>query len=273
VQDSGTIRPSLAKSYLSSMPVHRAIFRLDFPLNYGVIDAPGKLLELLNTAVPEGFWESMQDSVKDRAIGTKFSDAESPSVYRSILISPTFIIFNIEEVAGFGSLELTEKPTTKILIELASTICDRYKIQDINRAGLRLWTFDEVTPATGTILSMISRQINSKLTEMISAKVGAIADVGLAFNGAIDAHAKYHVRFGPCLQAELESNKYIEKINKKFIESTKVNLVFDIDMYEEAFSLKGRRVAAWIKHQAMTANILEKNITNLLKSDDEPAYE
>ena len=246
------------------MTVHRAIFRLDYQVNYAVIDAPGRLMRMLAGLEQGDFFDSIQDSVKDRTVGANF---KSRSSYRLITVSPTNLVFGLEELKGWSAGEPLENERLRVLSEAVNQICEAYKIEDVIRAGFRVWAFESIGGDFANAFSSASRLLSSNLHGAIEATVGGVKDIGFAFDGGADERAKYHVKFGPCTSSEIASKDYLQHQDLKdaLAKESEANIVFDVDLYEEGFSFKGRRPSAWLRHQSSMFARLSSAVLQLIK--------
>lgn len=245
------------------MPVHRAIFRVDFSLNYAIVDGAGRVMRVLSDAVDDGYWDALKDVQKDRTIAVSASQGEGDDAYaRSFVVAPNAFVFSVEKLKGVKSNRLLIEDDFSCLVRLASKLCDEFHIQDVRRAGLRLWNYGNIVENQDA-LGVFSGLVDQKLLAAVSKGVGPVADVGVAFDGGTDSHAKYHVALGPYFTREAESRGLFEVIGQKFSQNQDLNFRLDVDLYEENFSLKGRSLTSWLKYQIDTHSELVERVSKV----------
>lgn len=247
------------------MPVHRAIFRVDYPLNYAIVDGAGRVMRVLNDTVEDGYWDALKDVQKDRAIAVSASKGEGDGAFaRSFVVGPNAFVFSVEKLKGVKSARLLIEDDFSCLVRIASKLCEEFHIRDVRRAGLRLWSYGSVM-SNQEALGVFSDLVDQKLLDAVSLGVGPVADVGVAFDGGTDSHAKYHVALGPYFTSEAESRGLFEVIGSEFSKKQDLNFRLDVDLYEEHFSLKGRSLSSWLKYQIGTHGELVERVSRVTK--------
>jgi len=226
------------------MPICRIIFRLDFvkPI-YQIIDSPGQLMKIIDTT-----WQ--KDTIE---IGENYSKRLVSSRYMS-KENQEGIIFNVDPKNINFSFE--KNVIYSKVIKCTNEIRRSFDINEIKRAGLRVFYFD--TLSHNTKLCFLNT-IDKCFTSKIQTSLGAIEDLGISFDGTHDDGIKYHYQTGPYF--EREATKYLQYFPGLFNSNNNYNIVSDFDLYEENFELTATvSIVKWI--QSLIEKI--KNTTELI---------
>lgn len=212
------------------------------------------------------FWENIQDFQKDRKIGARKDIGDPVIEHRHITVQPNALVAQVEHAGGLAPDALLANDTVASLFKAIESITEEFGIQNLNRAGVRFYYLADAG-STDFVLSRLKGKLSAAMTAGISEAIGEIQDMGLAFDGAMDNRAKYHLRFGPLGTSELKRTTYFEHITQALSAQTRASLIVDTDLYEENFSLKGRRSRNWVKSQLVSFNKLISSLSSTLNEE------
>lgn len=216
------------------------------------------------TSLGDDFWDGITDAQKDRTIGAKHVDGSPVQTMRMVSVQPKTFVVALETVEPVSVGRATYNESISAFLKLADQFTEEFRIQEIGRAGLRTWHLTGGNEPEGRSLEKLLTCLDPQLTESIS-RFGAIKDAGFSFDGAADERFKYHFRCGPVMKDELKTKDHFSEIRDAISESSRASRMYDIDLYEENFSLKGRNVSSWMKSQ------LERSF-EMMASADRPIW-
>ena len=212
------------------MPVHRAIFRLDFKTNFRIIDHPGEILALIDS-MPDKFWSELRESRTEREVQATFkSELES----RLISVQPTTAFCAFESSKGYELRNLLDEPVISKVLTLVKQVCDKYQVAEIKRAGFRVFQLEEVTGSKSDSIMRLRKSVDPTLNELVAEGLGEIKDIGLHFDGSHPDGIDYHLRVGPFSADEV--SKFFNDIPIEIGAATQADFIWDIDLYETQFA-------------------------------------
>lgn len=225
------------------MPVCRLIYRIDFALNFKLIDAPGTIFRLLSSPDRE-YWETFGEASQQRVIsGTFISDKRD--YFRSVSIQPQAIVLVFESIAGVDLSTLEADPDFTRMLTIAGAVADEFNIDDVKRMGLRLFYFSKVPGSRADIGGAFRNMIREDVTKAVEGAIGGITDYGIALDGKGEDGIHFHLRYGPVVPEE--AHKYFDQIDKVAFEENSFNFVCDLDLYEKDFALAKAPPAKWVR--------------------------
>lgn len=245
------------------MNICRVVFRIDFDVNYEIIDSAGKIMRMMGDNLNSDL-KDLGEAVGNRRISARFISKERDRQYH-VTVDPISIHFTLEILGGATYDKLETIDEFNKLIKITNLLRKEFSISNLKRLGFRLFCLDNPTTSfessKKTNLTLIDSSINSKITDTI----GTIDDVGLSFDGTNEDGIGFHLRFGPYKQSE--SDKYFDELKKEFAEIDKFNLIYDIDFFEKAFELnKDVSILKWIGPNINRFKKLSSSINSIISN-------
>ncbi len=247
------------------MPVCRLIFRLDFELNFQIVDHPGEVMRMI-TQLPDEILSELRESSGRRGIAGWYKSDDGDLV-RQFAVEPRSVVASIESLEGIEINRLISNEGFETLTKMADSVCEMFKVETIQRSGLRLFYFsklhneDRVVKAFGSVLP-------EGLTDGVNEVLGPIQDYGINFDGGSAQGFKYHIRSGP-LRKEENKSQYFEHINELFQDSSDFDFACDIDFYEHDFAPSKIPIRRWHRPMIKKANdlidLIEAQITSYME--------
>lgn len=238
------------------MPIHRIIFRLDFRVNFNIMNNPGKVLEVIDKA-QKSFWSKFQVSSSQYTLSA-FFETKNKDLFRKINIEPSAVTLELETVAGVKLDKIEIDDSYKQMLMIISKICKEYQIEKIQRAGFRLLYCDKIGNEEDSI-KLFCKMFDKGITSGIEKVLGDIVDYGMSFDGHGSDKIHYHIHSGPYFPDEIR--KYFKVISEEFNKNN-YNMICDLDLYENDFSLKNILVSNWLN----PLYIKSQNIIDFIKS-------
>lgn len=236
------------------MNVHKVIIRFDFPVSYDILDKPGQVMRLIEQVGTK--WSALGENQSARQITASM---KLDNEYYSYTVQPTNLVIDFESVDGVPLMQVRQNNIVKKLIKLTSSLFKNFEVEEIERAGVRVFcgagdgTF-EVSKKN------IENKVSQDMLQSINSAFGKIEDVGLAFDGQKEDLVSYRLRFGPYKTSE--AKKYFTHVGSKMIESSSFNHIFDVDVYEQRFSVLASPVHNWVDDALIYAS---ESIQSLFK--------
>jgi hypothetical protein len=242
--------------------VFRLIYRLDFPRNYEIINLPGEIVRILVEEPEKDFFSEVgDDRIARKVLGRTIP--EDGKVLKAMSVEPTAIVLEYESADGVPISRLEDIPDFKAMLALLEITLNRFKITNINRAGLRLFVFDNVTEKFDRTLQFFKAQVSAGLLDACESSLGQAMDVGFVFEGKAESGLSYNFRTGPFRGAS-EVRRYLSHVHPRFAKDSARDVVFDVDVYEQNFSY-GRSNAKWWRPAAETARKVTQRVGDLIR--------
>lgn len=205
------------------------------------------------------YWPDFKDDSTNRRVITSNIDKDKGE-FRQITVEPTALIIAFESADGVHIESLDTNETLGILFKGIQSIITTFGLNDIARAGIRFSILNSIGDKFPKLNAVFAGMYEAQLQEIISARLGSINDIGLAFDGESSDKLKYHCKLGP--YGVDEATKFFSSSTAtKMVEiGSSANLVVDLDLFEEKFALT---VSAqkWAKTPTQKANQLISEIT------------
>jgi hypothetical protein len=230
----------------TAMPIHKLILRLDYKVNFALLDSPGTILRILNET-QKPLWSSYADRRERRQVVAIFQDSDTkPSHFRHIAVDPTSTALLFESTVGIPLQRLLADETIAQTIARIDALCQHFGLIDLARLGFRIYYFTNLRAgAEPSVLDAFGSAIDSDLVRAIDSSVGRPSDYGLCVDGRADDKIEYHLRFGPYLAGE--QGRYFEIIDSdQFVTQTSPDFVCDLDLYDTGFSLSSISLLKWL---------------------------
>lgn len=223
------------------MAIHRLIYRLDFPLNTGIMDKPGEVARILLEEKKDFFSEVGETREWRQAAGKEDKDE---LVFRELTVDPRSLILSVESVPGIPSKDLLDHDSVSGGIALMDACCRVFKINHFSRAGLRLWLFEDFGRGFEGMRQEFRSQLSQRVCGVVEASLGNIGDIGLRIDGQSDAKVSFHLHVGP-FHGKDEVTRYLQKRAAKFPTSHSADVVFDVDQFETNFTYGPSTIKKW----------------------------
>ena len=242
------------------MPVCRLIFRLDFDLNYDIVEHPGEVMRLIDQLSDDNC--EMKESQQRRGVeGSYVSD--DGRVVSEFTVEPRNIVASYELADGFDLDKLAVDEGFLLLTKLSNAVCEKFHINDIKRSGIRIFYFGKVQNEGGAFTAYRSF-INSDLIGGIENSIGDIDDYGINVNGVSEEQIKYSCRTGP-LKRDEDYTRYFQRMASKISESSSWDFIIDVDLYEQNIAISKIPMHKWFRPKIEKAT----NLINHIESEIE----
>lgn len=235
------------------MPIHKVIFRLDYKMNFGIIDEPGTVMSLLGVDNP-AIWQVVQDAPQSRLVSAIYKEGDR---YIQMSVDPGSINFIIERSEGIDIDKLEADKDYSRLLKLVHLLCDRFHVVTLKRAGIRFVALSHVGDKEYNLASSFERTFSEAVMNGIRSAIGNGSDYGILIDGSHPDKSKYHLRFGPYVKGEARQKGYIEHLEAN---DENCNLYCDIDLFEEAFTFEGITPVRWAKPFIVKASKMLKEL-------------
>lgn len=233
------------------MRVYRLIFRLDFQRpNFDIIDSPGTVMRILNE-MGEKYWPEFQDDSINRKVVTTNNDKEK-GTFRQMTVEPTAVTFSFESTVGISINSLDTDETIVALFKGVNALCDNFKINEIERAGIRFTILSSVKEGNPSLEPLFGVLVDSRLVSNVTSHLGNIKDFGLSFDGEASDKLSFHCHFGPYGPGEAKKRFTPTTAKKMEEDGAPANIIFDIDLYEAKFAMTVS-AAKWSKKPTLKA--------------------
>lgn len=224
------------------MPIFKLIFRFDYQINFGIMDNPGSVMKLISDA-PDGFWKDLGETIQSRQIHCKTSDPARGIDY-SIAVTPQHIVGSIETIEGIEFRDLYRYSIFRTIVELSQNVIDQFDIANITRGGFRTFGLQNVG-GVQTSNNFFKPFLKPDLLELVESGLGPSSDYLLAVDGRHDDKISYHYRMGPYNKGEAAKFFEIPFVRDALDDRPEYNLIFDLDLYEESFSIPRQSTSKW----------------------------
>lgn len=225
------------------MPICRLIFRLDFKVNFEIIEHAGTIMQTLWEAFEKENPKNLElrENKNNRTVTIRFV-SESGDFMRHLNVEPTSIHGAFESIEGVEIDKLlNDTKGFMFLTKLASRLCEKLHVENIIRSGLRLFYLNKLGKQNHDIVRAYQKMFNPEMIGKLENELGTIQDYALILDGAADDGVHYHFSTGP-YRAE-EAQKFFYEIANAFKEQTDYDMICDVDLYENNFSLSNRPLA------------------------------
>jgi hypothetical protein len=225
------------------MPVCRLIFRLDFKVNFEIIERSGTVMQILWDAFekenPKG--SELRENKNNRTVTVRFV-SENGNFMKHLNVEPTSINGEFKSIEGVEINKLLNNTKGFVfLTKLAGQLCERFQIDRIIRSGLRLFYLNKLGKQDGDIVRAYQKIFNTEVIDNFENKLGTVQDYAIVLDGASEDGVYYHFSTGP-YRAE-EAQKFFHEIANKFSEQADYDMICDLDLYENNFSLSNRSLS------------------------------
>lgn len=243
-----------------AVPVHRFIFRLDFQKpNFNIVNSPGTVMQLIQE-MGEKYWDEIQDDAASRKIAAVTKDLEK-GIIRQITVEPMVLNFAYDSAKGIEIDALEGHATIEKLFDGVHKLCEHFKIDKIERAGVRLIALSSIKEDCPEL--EFQHLFDGPVLNSVESSLGKITDTAMVFDGEGPDKLNYHCRFGPHKADQLE--RYFQRDTVKIMKEVAepCNLVFDLDFFELKFAMTVS-AAKWSKAPIKKAKQVIKEIETYL---------
>lgn len=244
------------------MRILRAIYRLDFPRNYEMINQPGTVARLIQEGAPKEFFDFYgEDRAARKIIAKRLVKDEAR--FRALTVEPATIVCDIERIKGIPIEALVDDPDFAGLCTVISSVLKRFEIVNLDRAGLRLFVFGSNGRNRDAVLRACKSFVSNTLLANVRETLGEAGDIGIAIDGASDAKVSYHLRVGPFLGPS-EFPKYFSSINDLLPPDLTADTVIDLDLFENKFAFTAAGAVKWCMPQVTSASKISQALSEMI---------
>ena len=220
------------------MPICRFIFRLDFKVNFDIIDSPGKILRLLSDLKKgnEPLFLDLSEDGQKRLITGRYISREKKKSY-NFTVEPISIHGGMEAVEGVDIEKLEDNDILINLVKTTNKLRKEYHIADLVRCGFRMIFFDNIGDSVENVTLAIKKMLNNNFIQEFTSNIGNIEDIAIALDGTHEDAIKFHFRCGPYHKDEAQKKQYLSLFASTIDKDQEFNFIADLDFYEENFSL------------------------------------
>ena len=234
------------------------IFRIDYRLNFEMLNSPGTVLSCLFSE-GDDFWDSVNEAANKRTFTGSIHKANSQ--YYHLSIDPQFIVAISESALGSNLASLSEDRTFNSADRLIERVLSQFKISNIERAGIRLFIFDGERDTLSDNVGSFMRLVNRDYFNSLSGELGDINDLAVILEGCTNDKINYRHQFGP--YTSQDRTKFYENLKlpeENPSESIPYKMCFDIDLSEKNISFSGLTMKRWCKTKWPKADDVVKSV-------------
>lgn len=237
------------------MSVNRIIYRLDFNLNYDIVEQPGQIMKLLDRIADDDY--VLKENMQRRGVASVFTSTDG-KVITELTVEPQTIVVSYENAEGIDLDKILIDETFLSLTKLTGKVCEKYHINDINRSGFRIFYFGSIQNNEAAFNAYRSFY-DTDLIDVFENFLGDIQDYAVHFNGASTEGIKYHCKTGP-LKKDENYNAYFQNMSPDVLPSDNWGFIVDIDLYEENIAISNIPIHKWFRPKIEKATELINNI-------------
>ena len=227
------------------MPVCKFIFRIDFPVNFDVIDMPGEIMKIMLNAKKD-FWGEAGLNSASRSVTATYK-RDDGRLFRQIVIEPRALILDFESTSGLSLAQLDEDQDVSTLFDLANELVDYCEIEQVTRMGYRIFYFNQLGENVEAVLAAFRGFTGPYFTQAVEPLLGPIKDYGYSIEGVANDKVGYRLLTGPF--RPVEGPKYLQAIDAtKLSEHMPYNFICDLDLFDANFSLAKVPLVKWARN-------------------------
>lgn len=227
------------------MRIIKFIFRVDYPLNYSLIDKLGEFLDFIKNQTTKKPFKDVKNSI---SIAEHIITSEGTIQENKFQINLNVSSFN-GEVEFIKSIDFNDIMKCQ-LFSLVESVIEKMQFGkncDFNRIGLRIYVVDENEKFKfESVLENILTK-NKSFVGSISKHLDKVNDVGLIFESINDSSDSFRLNLGP--YKEKERKKYFT-IDPEIVEG----LIIDLDVWQSKITIPEFRLTNMIKQKIKLYN-------------------
>lgn len=247
------------------MKVYKTIFRLDYPLSYGLVDGLGHRLEFLMT--------NSQNKAPFTEVGGALNLGQQYSLVHhghygehnrfSTTLGPKTFNSNIEHYKGCDLQELHSNALFKLCDKLIADKAILSEESRFDRIGIRLWIIATDPKFTKPNILKYLCAKNDYASSVLKSESFNSDDIAITFESKHDDGTQVRVSIGPYSKVEIP--KYFTLMVNPEVE-VEEGLMFDIDISDYKIKVPGFNLSTFSRHKIRTIqSICEKTIESFKK--------
>jgi hypothetical protein len=217
----------------------RTIWRIDFAINYGLLNNIGNGLKILSEG-NEIFWNSAGPGTLPYST---LAEYRSDEIYRRVSLELENINALLEWKGGIELKKLMHTDESLVITKIFNAVLDLGSIKNVKRIGIRFIVLSGTRPASGHPQS--SFFAGAELLRSAKRKLGDFSDVALTVEGRHEDKLDYRVTLGPNAKKNIEMHFTSPVAEEAMTPLENHATFFDIDLFETSISLAGNSFAKW----------------------------
>lgn len=248
------------------MPVHKVVFRADFSEScYSVLDKQGTVLSLMNSHSDKG-WSELRDG-DDHSKVAIFRDGDPVSFYQNVAFSYNSLAFCIEFSKAIDIEDIYSSDKYTKTFKICQALLNEFSINKFRRCGIRIYHTDTIA-GIDSVHDRFSSSLHPDIAKITSDILGSQEDYMIRMVGKHQNNIKYSVSFGP--HKADENKRFFENTYESIQDSTDVNFIYDLDLYEHEVFDKSKNIIHWTKPLLLSAakyiNLLTNDMAKIMEN-------
>lgn len=251
------------------MPVNifKIIVRFDFPIVYEILDNLGTCLAVLNRG-HENYWQTL--GISDTNVGAIANRRKPSEEYSHVHVEPTSFIFISENFPGIEIDKIEKMESLNKANEIFATFSRTFQVDQINRAGFRVFAFSTETEERTDKLANCKCLLRKEHVTQVQESFGEVSTFAWTFEGTAKDKSQYRFQLGP--HTPDEPFKYYENLivlPPKRVENLKSYVTYDLDIFEANLSIKGTTLSRWARPKIALASAAFQKTIELINRCEE----
>lgn len=243
------------------MKIFKSVFRLDYPVNYIIIDHLGEQFDSLISILKKDEYKIIQPTY-DVSTHSIRINAEQERFFYNLEITPVSISGDIEYKNG----KIIDSSNSEKFFKAVDSVLAKIEILkkwQFDRIGLReFYLAEEINSlAFHSILNKILDS-NKKLVLNVNPNKSVVSDVALFLEIDTENGLKNNVKYGP--YRDSEKRRYFRVIDPMISEG----LIIDLDSYLVKYNIPNFKFSEFSKRVQSRAYDIVKKINDNLKGYD-----
>ncbi len=243
--------------------VFKIIFRLDFPINYSIMNTPGTLLKMLQKK-DDDQWNTQE--IGHKAVPEfRVKKNEELDAF-TLTVSARSIIGLWDTKTAIALQDVHESHVFRLLTKLTDEILEEFQIHELERCGLRSFFYIPCGNDHEAAFKVLAESFDTQVIGIAESTSGVIKDFGMTLEGEFSEHSGFRVMFGPL--APLQLNQFAELIQLTDEDHPAHGAVMaDVDIFEKNFSLAYASFRRWCRERWKTFNEFSGALTGIVNHD------
>ena len=211
------------------MKIYKAIFRIDYPISFKIIDSLGSYLDFLSQKLKSKPFSNFQSNIDflNHSLEAK-SKLEEDGICRFVL-SPKAIDVLIEFKKGLDIEKLIKNPVSEVYDETIKRV-NLEGFSTFDRIGVRLWIVDDSEENKFNELLNYLLKLNNPVNDIFKKNDFPPYDMGIVIDSKNEQGVNIHMQYGPYQKTE-ELRYFSLK------PEIKEGLIMDIDISQDKISI------------------------------------
>lgn len=224
--------------------VMRLLFRIDYQVNYKIMDQLGEILGIVQISAPK-YWQTVGESRGNRSAVLQRKDSSIPLTANfTVDISSIGGTLELPEGADWDSRTIAEY--VKYSSVAVAGIMNKYQMMALSRIGLRVVIFDYDEIIRNNRRAPFETLADRTFLRDFENSFGTISDLALTLEGKTPSNVHYRLSAGPGSPSDILRHQLIppESYDPP-ADISQHQLTADIDMFESDISFVGNTLEAW----------------------------